>query len=48
MKCRICNQMISNSFQLVCDFCTRREEEAEIQEEEDYYAELEIEEGVEK
>lgn len=39
MKCRICNQEIGNSFQLVCDSCTRREEEAEKQEE--HYMDLE-------
>ena len=41
MRCRVCNQMIPNGFQLVCDSCTRREEELERQEEENHYAELE-------
>lgn len=42
MKCRVCNQMIPNGFQLVCDFCTRREEDAERQEEEEHYLDLEV------
>ena len=42
MKCRVCLQMISNDFQLVCDMCHKREEEAELKEEEEHYLEEEI------
>jgi len=29
MKCRVCGREVGNSFQLVCDGCTRAEEEYE-------------------
>lgn len=42
MKCRVCNFEVGNSFQLVCDSCTRREEELERQEEEYHYLDSEV------
>lgn len=42
MKCRVCSQMIPNDFQLVCDSCTRREEELERQEEEEHYLDASV------
>ena len=32
MKCRICNKEIGNNFQLVCDKCTKANDEQEVRE----------------
>lgn len=45
MKCVVCNQMISNSFQLVCDSCIKAEEDYELKLEREQYEEIE---GVEQ
>jgi len=39
MKCRICNQEVGNSFQLVCDNCTTAENKRN-EEEERYETEM--------
>jgi len=42
VKCRVCNFQIPNDFQLVCDMCTKREEELEAKEAEEHYLDEEV------